>query len=306
MKSQHSKSLFLAAAVFSALFMGTIGAISVFAGVSAETVTFYRLFIGSVLMAVFLLVTGQREKLFTWPGIKVLVTGAFLAGFVVFYILAMNYTTMANAVMLMYLAPVTASVVAHFFMKEHLSRLSMALIALALFGFSMMMEFNFSISGRKEESMGLFFAFCAMLCYAAFIIANRVIDDRVHVLTRSGFQMLAGSLCMLPFMLHQSDSISLTQWGWLIAAGIIPGFLAILLAVVTLKSLPAATFGTLAYLEPITVVALAWLLFEQNLNALQLAGCALIMGAGILQALLSNKVTHKVMSESDPAPAPAN
>ena len=39
----------------------------------------------------------------------------------------------------------------------------------------------------------------------------------------------------------------------------------------------------------ITVVALAWILFDQGLNSLQLAGCALIILAGIAQALLLNR-----------------
>lgn len=283
------------AAVFAAVFMGTIGAISVYAGVSAETVTFYRLFIGAALMAAFLLLTGQRAKVFTWPGFKVLVTGAFLAGFVVFYVMAMNYTSMANAVMLLYLAPAAASIVAHFFMGERLSGLGTALIALALFGFAMMMEFNFNLSGRAEEAAGLFYALCAMLCYAAFILTNRLIHERVHVLTRSGYQMLAGALCMLPLMLMQEESIQAGQWGWLAAAGVLPGFLAIMLAVVALKALPAATYGTLAYLEPITVIILGWLLFDQSLNLLQMSGGALIIVSGVVQAVWSQR-------EAPPAP----
>ena len=269
--------------------MGTIGAISVYAGVGAETVPFYRLFIGAVLVAVDLLATRQHSKIFMWPGMKVLVTGAFLAGFVMFYILAMDYTSMANAVLVLYLAPVTASVAAHFFLGERLTSASVGLVGFALLGFAMMMEFNFNLSGRAEEAIGLAYAFCAMLCYSAFMLTNRSMDDRVHVFSRSGYQMLAGALCMLPLVLLESEVISGAQWGWLIAAGILPGFLAILLAVIALRSLPAATFGTLAYLEPITVVALAWILFDQGLNSLQLAGCALIILAGIAQALLLNR-----------------
>jgi len=287
MKTPTGSGLFLMSAVLSAVFMGTIGTISFFANVSAETVTFYRLFIGALLMGVFLLLSGQKQRILAWPGFKVLVTGVFLAGFVVFYVMAMNYTSMANAVMLVYLAPLTASVIAHFFMNERLSGPGAAMIAVALFGFAMMMEFNFTLSGRQSEVVGLFFALCSMLCYAAFILTNRLIDDRVHVLTRSGYQMLAGALCMLPLMLRQGESISAEQWGWLITAGVVPGFLAIMLAVVALRALPAATFGTLAYLEPITVVALGWVLFDQSLNLLQMAGCGLIMLSGVLQALWS-------------------
>lgn len=38
-----------------------------------------------------------------------------------------------------------------------------------------------------------------------------------------------------------------------------------------------------------SVVGLAWILFDQGLNSLQLAGCALIILAGIAQALLLNR-----------------
>ncbi|OZC36739.1 hypothetical protein B9Q17_17130 [Marinobacter vinifirmus] len=62
-----------------------------------------------------------------------------------------------------------------------------------------------------------------MLCYAAFILTNRLIHERVHVLTRSGYQMLAGALCMLPLMLMQDEAIQAGQWGWLAAAGVLPG-----------------------------------------------------------------------------------
>ena len=289
MSSVSGSGMVLLAAALAAIFMGTIGAISFYAGVSAETITFYRLFIGAVLMAVYLLVTGQSSKMIMWPGLKVLVTGAFLASFVMLYVLSLNYTSMANAVMVLYLAPITASVVAHFFLGERLTIVSIGLIGFALLGFAMMMEFNFNLSGRAEEAIGLALALCAMLCYSAFMLINRLIDERIHVFSRSGYQMLAGALCMLPLVLREADTITAVQWGWLFVAGLAPGFLAIALAVVALRSLPAATFGTLAYLEPITVVALAWVLFDQGLNGLQLSGCLLIILSGISQALLSNR-----------------
>lgn len=299
MNSGKGSGLFLLAAVLSAVFMGTIGAISVYAGAGAETVTFYRLFIGAILVGVLLLVTGQKDKLFIWPGFKVLITGAFLAGFVVFYVLSMNYIPMATSVMLIYLAPVTASIIAHFFMAEKLSAASVGLIGFALLGFAMMMEFRFDLSGREGEALGFFYGLCAMFCYTAFMLTNRLIAERIHVLTRSGYQMLAGSLCMLPLMLHQAETITGAQWGWLVAAGVVPGFLAIVFAVIALRSLPAATFGTLAYLEPITVVVLAWVLFGQSLNTLQLSGCALIMVSGIAQALLSQRQSRRAAAMAE-------
>lgn len=43
---------------------------------------------------------------------------------------------MANAVMVLYLAPVTASVAAHFFLGERLTSASVGLVGFALLGFA--------------------------------------------------------------------------------------------------------------------------------------------------------------------------
>ncbi len=279
---------FLFMAVASAVLMGTIGVISKYAGLSAETLTFYRLGLGAALMLGYLLLAGQVRLLLTWPSWRVLINGGLLAGFIVCYVQAMLYTSMANAIMMVYLSPVLASVIAHFLLGERLTPAGVGLILLALFGFAMMMEFKLSFD-HADDAKGMVFAALAMLAYAGFMLLNRVMPVHLHAYTRCWYQLLAGALCMLPLMLQQGESINLEQWGWLLLAGLLPGFLAILFAVIALRELPAATFGTLAYMEPIAVVTFGWVLFDQSLNGLQLAGCGLILGSGVAQALLSQR-----------------
>ncbi|MBV0933210.1 DMT family transporter [Marinobacterium weihaiense] len=279
---------FLFMAVASAVLMGTIGVISNYAGLSAETLTFYRLGFGAALMLGYLLLAGQARLLLTWPSWRVLANGVLLAAFIVCYVQAMLYTSMANAIMMVYLSPVAASVVAHFLLGERLGLAAVGLILLALFGFAMMMEFRLSFASAADAT-GMAFAALAMLAYAGFILMNRIMPARVHAYTRCWYQLLAGALCLLPLMLQQGESIAAPQWGWLLLAGLLPGFLAILFAVIALRELPAATFGTLAYMEPIAVVTFGWVLFDQALTPLQLSGCALIMASGMAQALLSQR-----------------
>ncbi|WP_010324577.1 DMT family transporter [Marinobacterium stanieri] len=283
---------FLLMAVASAVLMGTIGVISRYAGLSAETLTFYRLGFGALLMLGYLLVIGRFSLLLCWPGWRVLINGGLLAAFIVCYVQAMLYTSMANAIMMVYLSPVTASVVAHFCLGERLRPAGVGLILLALFGFAMMMEFRLGFD-NPDDATGMLFATLAMLAYAGFILMNRILPLHVHSYTRCWYQLLAGALCMLPLMLQQNESIVAVQWGWLLLAGLLPGFLAILFAVIALRQLPAATFGTLAYMEPIAVVTFGWVLFGQSLNTLQLSGCGLILAAGVAQALLNQRTERR-------------
>jgi drug/metabolite transporter (DMT)-like permease len=273
-------------AILSALFMGTIGVFSKITGLPAETITFFRLFLGAGFLALGLLLTRRGGLLRRRPSLPVAVNGALLAGFIIFYVQAMNLTSMANAIMLVYLAPVAASVFAHFRMGERLSGAGWALIGLAMFGFAAMMEFRLDFAGGGNHAAGLGFAGLAMLCYAGFILVNRRMRPEEPVLTRAFHQLLVGALVMLPFVLADPPSITAANALWLLGTGLVPGFLAITFAVMALSRLPAATFGTLAYFEPLAVVVFGWTIFGEALSPLQLAGCATIMASGCAKVLL--------------------
>ena len=275
----------VAYAFLSAVLMGTIGVLSKLTGLPAEIITFFRLILGAGFMMLFLVIIGKVrfvKMLPTWP---VLVNGILLAGFIIFYVQAMNFTTMANAIMLVYLAPVVASVFAHFFLGEQLTFTSFVLICLALFGFGMMMEFKIDISRGSQEFIGICYGFLALASYAGFIIVNRVISVQIHVYTRTFWQLFIGGCVMIPFILVSMSEVSINDIPWLLAIGFFPGFLAILFAVAALSRLPVAMFGTIAYIEPVAVVIFGWSIFHETLNPMQMAGCLLIIFSGILKTV---------------------
>ncbi len=275
----HTRHLGIFCAICSALFMGTIGVFSRKSGAPAESVAFFRLLFGAGFTLLFLLLSGKTRLARQWPGWAVLAGGASLAGFMVLYILSMGYTTM-----MIYLAPLAASVYAHFFLRERVSAPGMILMLLALFGFAMMQEFRVNL-GSSGQLTGLLLALASMLCYAAYILINRIIPDQVHVYNRAFYQLLAGAAVLLPFQLMAAP-FPATAWPWLLGAGFLPGFLPILCAVVALSRLPAATFGTLAYCEPVAVMFFGWSLFQEPLSPLQIAGAVLIITGGIIKARL--------------------
>lgn len=274
-------------AILAGLFMGTMGVFSRKIGLSAEVITFFRLLLGAGFLTILLIFTGRTRYLWCRPSWPVLVNGLMLAGFIIFYVQAMYLTTMANAIMIVYLAPLAASIYAHFFLGEKLNLISGVLICAALFGFAMMMEFKIDFSSGSNHTLGIGFAALSLCCYAIFILINRTISAAVHVYTRTFYQLLVGALCMIPLFINDFPEITGTTWLWLAGAGFFPGFLGILFAVIALDRLPAATFGTLAYFEPICVVILGWMVFGETLNSLQMTGCLLIIISGIVKGYLT-------------------
>ena len=276
-------------ALLSAVLMGTIGVFSKLTGLPAEIITFFRLILGAVFMFLYLVVIRQCKKVTVWPSWPVILNGALLAGFIIFYVQAMNYTTMANAIMLVYLAPLVASVIAHFFLKERLTLTAFGLICLALFGFAMMMEFRINLSSGSREFIGVCYGLAALASYAGFILINRLIRPEIHVYTRTFWQLFTGGCVMIPFILFSMGDVQMSHIPWLLAVGLFPGFLAIFFAVAALSRLPVAVFGTIAYMEPVAVVLFGWTIFQETLGPMQLTGCSLIILCGILKTYLESR-----------------
>lgn len=271
----------ISTAILSALSMGTVGVFAKMTGLGAEVITFFRLGLGALFMLLLLLLTGRTHQLRCRVGWPVLVNGVLLAGFIIFYVQAMQYTTMANAIMLVYLAPPLAALYAHFFLAERINLVGACCIGLALCGFALMMELRLDPVAGSRHLQGIGLGLLSTLCYAGFILINRTISPDIPIAARTLYQLLVGALVMLPLCLWRCPHLPLHLWPWLMGVGLIPGFLGILCAVVALSRLPAATFGTLAYFEPIAVVIFGWALFAEALSSMQLAGCLLIILSGI-------------------------
>lgn len=280
-------------AFLSAVLMGTIGVFSKLTGLPAEIITFFRLILGALFMLLYLAIIKKLNKAATCPSWPVVLNGVFLAGFIIFYVQAMNYTTMANAIMLVYLAPLAASLVAHFFLRERLTLTAFGLICLALFGFAMMMEFKIELASGSREFIGVCYGLAALASYAGFILINRLIKPEIHVYTRTFWQLFTGGCVMLPLISTSIHQVEPGHIPMLLATGLFPGFLAILFAVAALSRLPVAVFGTIAYMEPVAVVLFGWTIFQETLNPLQMTGCCLIILSGIVKTYLESKRRNK-------------
>ncbi|MGR5378489.1 DMT family transporter [Vibrio harveyi] len=274
-------------ATVAAISMGTIGVISRLSELDAITVTFFRLFIGGTLLLVLMLVTGQARQLRTRPHPLIMLNGVMLAGFMTFFIVSLNYITILIAVITIYMAPVVATVIAHFLLKEKLNRHSVSSIAIVLLGFTLVMyqPIDTPTSQISWLGMALALALAGMSCYANFILINRMIPNHYQELTKCSWQFLVGALCVVPMLTNSDLSLSTTQWGWILLVGIIPGFLGIVLAVYSIKRLPAATFSTISYIEPIAAIVLAWIVFQETLLPIQMFGCGIIIWASIAQGI---------------------
>lgn len=271
-------------AALAAAMMGTIGVIARYSAVDPASLTFYRLGLGALILALYLALTGQLRLVAGKPPALVLLNGVLLASFILCFLSAIQTISLTLAILLVYLAPALSAIIAHFLFAERLTSRTLLLIVLAFFGFAMLQEFK--IDSRIEQQQGLWYALSSLLTYTAFILLNKKVPDTVPLYHKSFYQLLVGSLCVLPLMLDQSWPED-DQWVWLIVAGIFPGFLALIFALQAIQHLPTRVFGTLAYLEPVVVIITAWLLFAEPMSSIQWLGALLILASGVAQSWVS-------------------
>ena len=271
-------------AALAAAMMGTIGVIARYSEVDPASLTFYRLGLGAGILALYLVLTGQLRLLAAAPSPLVVLNGVLLASFILCFLSAIQTISLTLAILLVYLAPALSAILAHFLFQERLTSRTFLLIVLAFFGFAMLQEFQ--LDSRVEQQQGLWYALASLLTYTAFILLNKKIPDTVPLYHKSFYQLVVGACCVLPLMASQPWPEA-TQWVWLIAAGLFPGFLTLVFALQAIEHLPTRVFGTLAYLEPVVVILFAWLLFAEPMSLLQWLGATVILCSGIAQAWLT-------------------
>lgn len=272
-------------AALAAALMATIGFIARFSALDPASLTFYRLGLGAVILALYLAFTGQLYLLARKPPALVVLNGVLLAGFILCFLSAIQSMSLTLAILLVYLAPALSAIMAHFVFKERLTSRTLLLIITAFFGFFMLQEFQ--INARVEQQQGLWFALLSLFTYTAFILLNKKVPDTVPLYQKSFYQLLVGALCVLPLLINKPIPEA-EQWLWLMAAGLFPGFLALVFALQAIQHLPTRVFGTLAYLEPVVVIIGAWMLFAEPMSVLQWFGALLILVSGVAQAWLSH------------------
>ena len=283
----NTQAIGFVSAIIATIIMGNFGVLVRHVSVDGSIVTFSRFTLGLLFLTAYLLFSKRWQVFKIKISVALFLSGVFLALCTLFYITAVKATTLANAVFLLYLAPLIASILGYFFLKEKISLLKAVLILFAFIGFLCLLEFNFSLT--ETAVRGQLFGLAAACCYAFFILANRKIAPEISGFSRAFYQLLFGFLVCLPFI-GKIDLASLYHDGlWLLAIGFFQGFVAISLMILALRYLRTYEYATVSYLEPIVATLAGYFIYHESLSWLQLAGCVLIIASGFMQIAVSIK-----------------
>lgn len=210
--------------------------------------------------------------------------GAFFAGDLIVWHLAIHYTSVANATLLPNMAPVFVTMGAWLLWRQRVTRTFIAGLILAIMGAALLIGQSFSLSA--DNLLGDLLGLCTAVFYASYILTTKQVRQNVPALTFMAWSGTVCALILLPAALLSGEPfLPFSLIGWLVLLGLAlvshtggQGLIAYSLA-----ALPA-TFSSVSLLwQPVMAALLAWLILGEALAPLQIAGGIVVL-TGIMIA----------------------
>ncbi len=198
---------------------------------------------------------------------------------------AFKNTTIANAVLTHYTAPIIVAFLAPFFLKEVITKNIIFAIIIASTGLWIMLG-GFSFDERQTAGIlaGLFSGFA----YAILILLMRFYSKDYHPLVLSFLMNVTIALLLLPFI-HEIPFHAI--WS-ILFMGIAHSTVAPILYLEGLKTVTANKTAILGYLEPVCAILLSIVLLNEMPGVKSILGGSFILFSGYLTLKKSKNGTE--------------
>ena len=266
------------------LIFGSIGLVSRNIRLSSGQIALARGVIGSIFL---LLASKVLKERISWSKVKpnlllLILSGAGIGFNWILMFEAYKYTSIANATLSYYFAPVFVVLLSPFFLKERLTVIKVGCILAALGGMFLVV----GVGGGEGTNhvIGISYGLAAAILYASVIILNKYLKG-LSGLETTLIQISAATIVLLPYILLteriQIFNIDIRSAVFLIIMGLIHTGLAYLLYFTGMKKIKSQTLAVLSYTDPISAIIMSGIFLGEALTVIQIIGGVLILGAAL-------------------------
>lgn len=264
---------------------GSIGLFVKNIDLSASEVALLRGLIGSIvlLLASFLLKQKIRLKTNRQTRILLFLSGGALGFNWIFLFEAYHHTTVSNATISYYFAPVIVMILSPFVLKENWAWYKAVSVFAALIGLVFIMNpGDGMLLDWSSQGIGIGYGLLAASLYASVILLNQFIKD-IPGFDRTVLQLSIATVIMLPYVWITENmnvfSLDTKSIILLLIVGIVHTGLAYIIYFSILPKLSGQTVAVYSYLDPILAVLMATLILQELLGFREITGGMLILGA---------------------------
>ncbi|MDP4086464.1 MAG: EamA family transporter [Bacillota bacterium] len=278
------------------LIWGSIGIFVKQIHLTSSEVALLRGIIGSLFLIVASFLVKLKPSMVSIKNniVLLLVSGAAIGFNWIFLFESYRYTTISNATLSYYFAPVFVMALAPFILKEKLTPVKVGCMIMAMVGLFLVVKVGGDNgNGNYHHAIGVLYGLTAAILYASVILMNKFIKNL------SGFettlvQLVVASLVLLPYVYIKDgldfSGIKIESVMFILIIGIIHTGIAYFLYFTSLKELQGQTIAVLSYIDPISAVIMAAVFLGEGMSFVQMIGGILILGSTFLSEKLEVNV----------------
>ncbi|MFE5320602.1 DMT family transporter [Paenibacillus sp. NPDC056579] len=269
--------------ILSMIIFGAVGVFAKFIDMASSEIALFMSLIGGLLLLIISICT---KHTFSWNRIKSNSIALFLASFAlcgnwIFLFQSYKETTIANAALSYYFAPVVVIMLSPLVLKEKLSFQKVSCVAAALFGLYLILP-NGGMEKAEHHLLGIFYGLIAAVFYAVLTLVNKFIRN-LHGLENTLIQLVLSLVLLLPYVIYtggftlfqlDGDSVLL-----MLLLGILHGGIGFYLFFSGMSGLKGQSIAILSYIDPLTSLFISAIVLGEKMSILQLIGAALLLGS---------------------------
>ncbi len=207
-----------------------------------------------------------------------------------------KYTTISNATLSYYFAPIFVMILAPYVLKEKLTAVKVGCIITAMIGLFLIVNIGgSSTSGSYNHVVGILYGLSAAVLYSSVILMNKFIRNLAGFETTL-VQLVVAVLVLTPYVFikdHMDFSgVNSNSIIYILILGIVHTGIAYFLYFTSVKELTGQTIAVLSYIDPISAVIIAALFLGESMSFIQMIGGSLILGSAFFSDRLETKAQN--------------
>ena len=260
-------------------------------GVSSLAIAAWRLTLAALVLLPFTAArAGAELRRLSWRqwGLA-LAAGVFLGIHFASWILSLEYTSVASSVALVTTNPIWIALFSWAFLRERLSARLSGAIALALAGSTAIFLADEVSSAAPQPLLGNLLALLGSFTVCGYLLIGRKLRAAISLLPYISIVYGCAALCLLVAALAAGIRLggySTLAWALLAGLALGPQLFGHSAVNYALKHLSATVVAVAVLGEPIGSSIFAWLLFDEAIGPVKLAGMGLLL-CGIFLAAVS-------------------
>ncbi|MFJ5764401.1 DMT family transporter [Lysinibacillus sp. NPDC093210] len=279
--------------ILSMIIFGTIGLVVRKIDLASSERALLSSFIGCLFLTVLFFI---MKKKISWYLVKsnasiLLFSCIALGGNWIFLYQSYDHTTIANATLGYYFAPVFVMLLCPIILKEQLSFKKVVCIIVAIMGLLLIVGEGLSAS-KTDDLLGLFYGLIAAAFYATLLLLNKFIKE-MEKLELTIIQLGTTAILLMPYVFLTSGfrmfSVASSSIPFILILGIFNTGIGFWLFFAGMEKLKGQSIAMLSYVDPFVAILVSALILQEQMTVLQMLGGTFLLASTFVSEIKSLK-----------------